>query len=83
MKSSFLYKNIDAQDLVKSVATKGGTTEAGIKRNWASHLYIVMGQEQHQGSGNRIIRVYYNPNIILIWLGAIIMALGGILSLLE
>ena len=27
----FLYKNIEAQDLVKSVATKGGTTEAGIK----------------------------------------------------
>ena len=57
------------------------STEAGIKRNLASHLYVVMGQEQPPGSGNRIIRVYYNPNIILIWIGAIIMALG--LSLIH
>ena len=59
------------------------STEAGIKRNLASHLYIVMGQEQPAGSGNRIIRVYYNPNIIFIWLGAVVMALGGLLSLLD
>ena len=54
------------------------STEAAIKRNFFSHLYIVMGQEQPTGSGNRIIRVYHNPHIIFIWLGAIIMAFGGI-----
>ncbi|MDC3024285.1 hypothetical protein OA264_02315, partial [Alphaproteobacteria bacterium] len=59
------------------------STEAAIKRNLFSHLYIVMGQEQPEGSGKRIVRVYYNPNIILIWLGAIIMAVGGVISLLD
>ncbi|MBF96058.1 MAG: heme lyase NrfEFG subunit NrfE [Pelagibacterales bacterium] len=59
------------------------STEAAIKRNLASHLYIVMGQEQPTGSGYRVIRIYYNPNILFIWLGAVIMALGGLLSLLD
>ena len=59
------------------------STEAGIKRNFANHLYIVMGQEQPPGSGNRIVRVYYNPYIVFIWMGAVIMALGGILSLFD
>ena len=59
------------------------STEAAIKRNFFSHLYIVMGQEQPEGSGKRIVRVYHNPHIILIWLGAVIMALGGLFSLLD
>ena len=59
------------------------STEAAIKRNLANHLYIVMGQEQPKGSGNRIIRIYYNPNIVFIWAGAIIMAFGGLLSVLD
>ena len=42
-----------------------------------------MGQEQPAGSGKRVIRVYHNPNIILIWLGSIIMAFGGVLSLID
>ena len=59
------------------------STEAAIKRSFFNHLYIVMGQEQPLGSGNRIIRVYHNPYIVFIWLGAIVMALGGIISLLD
>ena len=59
------------------------TTEAGIKRNIFSHLYIVMGQEQPAGSGKRVIRVYHNPNIVLIWLGAVVMAIGGLFSLVD
>ena len=59
------------------------TTEAAIKRNYFSHLYIVMGQEQPANSGKRIVRVYYNPLVIFIWIGAFIMAIGGIIALLE
>ena len=59
------------------------TTEAAIKRNYFSHLYIVMGQEQPANSGKRIVRIYYNPLIIFIWIGAFIMAIGGIIALLE
>ena len=42
-----------------------------------------MGQEQPTGSGKRIVRVYHNPHIILIWFGAVIMAFGGLFSLLD
>jgi len=59
------------------------STEAAIYRSYFNHLYIVMGQEQPVNSGLRIVRVYYNPFIILIWMGAFIMALGGIISILD
>ncbi len=59
------------------------TTEAAIHRNIFSHLYIVMGQQQPINSGKRIVRVYYNPFIVLIWVGAFLMALGGIISALD
>ncbi|MDA9559006.1 heme lyase CcmF/NrfE family subunit [Alphaproteobacteria bacterium] len=59
------------------------STEAAIYRSYFNHLYIVMGQEQPANSGLRIVRVYYNPFIILIWMGAFIMALGGIISILD
>ena len=59
------------------------STEAGIYRSYFNHLYLVMGQEQPINSGQRIVRVYYNPFIVLIWLGAFIMALGGFISLLD
>ena len=59
------------------------STEASIYRNYFNHLYLVMGQEQPKNSGQRIIRIYYNPFIILIWLGAFIMALGGIISMFD
>ena len=59
------------------------STEAAIKRTFFDHIYIVMGQEQPQKSGNRVVRVYYNPFILFIWIGAIIMALGGLLAFFE
>ena len=59
------------------------STEAAIYRNFFSHLYIVMGQEQPLNSGQRIVRIYFNPFIILIWSGAILMALGGLISICD
>ncbi len=85
---TFLVKKNDNEFEMKAerriyLDTGMPSTEAAIKRNFFSHLYIVMGQEQPPGSGNRIIRVYYNPHIIFIWVGAIIMAFGGLVSLLD
>ena len=48
-----------------------------------NHLYIVMGQQQPLNSGQRIVRIYYNPFILLIWLGAFMMALGGMISMFD
>ena len=59
------------------------STEAAIYRNFFSHLYIVMGQEQPLNSGQRIVRIYFNPFIILIWIGAFLMAFGGLISICD
>ena len=85
---TFLVKKNDNKFKMKAerrvyLDTGMPSTEAAIKRNFFSHLYIVMGQEQPKGSGKRIIRIYHNPHIIFIWLGAIIMALGGLVSLID
>ena len=87
-KGTFLVKQNNKEFEMKAerriyLDTGMPSTEAAIKRNFFSHLYIVMGQEQPAGSGNRIVRVYHNPHIILIWLGAVIMAFGGLFSLLD
>ena len=59
------------------------STEAAIFRNLFSHLYIVMGQEQPPNSGQRIVRIYFNPFIIFIWSGTFLMAVGGVISVFD
>ena len=53
-------------------------TEAGIQPGWHRDLIISMGEQV----GNDVwsVRVQYRPLVRLIWLGALIMALGGMLS---
>ena len=58
------------------------TTEAGIHAAWRGDLYVVLGDELKDGSG-WVVRLYFNPLVRLIWLGAIVMALGGALSLSD
>jgi len=57
------------------------TTEAGIHVGWRGDLYVVLGDEQL--AGGWVVRLYFNPLVRLIWLGAIVMALGGLLSLSD
>jgi len=57
------------------------TTEAGIYASWAGDLYAVLGDETKDDG--RVIRLYFNPLVRLIWIGAMIMALGGALSLSD
>ncbi len=57
------------------------TTEAGIHVGWRGDLYAVLGDEQPDGGYT--VRVYFNPLVRFIWLGAIIMFLGGALSLSD
>ncbi len=59
------------------------STEAGIKRTFFNHLYVVMGQQQPAESANRVIRIYFNPFIVFIWLGALIMSVGGLVALFS
>jgi cytochrome c-type biogenesis protein CcmF len=62
-------------------APRQATTEAGIHVSWGGDLYIVLG-DQLTGGGH-VLRAYFNPLVRLIWLGAIVMALGGALSLSD
>jgi cytochrome c-type biogenesis protein CcmF len=56
------------------------TTEAGIRTDWMSQAYVSLGDAQDDGLA---VRLYDKPLILLIWIGAIVMALGGGLSLTD
>ncbi|MBD1574265.1 heme lyase CcmF/NrfE family subunit [Vibrio sp. S17_S38] len=57
-------------------------TEAAIDRGFTRDLYVAMG-EQLEGSDAWAVRIYYKPFIRWIWLGAIFMAIGGILAISD
>ena len=47
----------------------------------AGQLYLSLGDTKPDGS--IAIRLYYKPLVMLIWLGAVVMVLGGALSLSD
>jgi cytochrome c-type biogenesis protein CcmF len=57
------------------------TTEAAIETYGFSQLYLQLGEAS--ADGGRVVRVWYKPYILLIWLGAVAMALAGFLSLTD
>ncbi len=57
------------------------TTEADIDNGVFRDVYVVIGDEQHDGRW--AVRTYIKPFANWIWAGAIIMALGGALSLSD
>src|SRR5512143_1124581 len=60
---------------------KSATTEAGIHVSWRGDLYAVLGDQLKDGAYS--VRLYFNPLVRLIWLGALIMFLGGAVSLSD
>ncbi|MEW5421373.1 heme lyase CcmF/NrfE family subunit [Amorphus sp. 3PC139-8] len=57
------------------------TTEAAIHTRGLSQLYVSLG-DQKEGGGI-VVRAYQKPLILLIWLGPVVMALGGFVSLSD
>ena len=57
------------------------TTEAAISNGVLRDLYVVIGDEQADGSW--AVRVFIKPFANWIWAGAIIMSFGGLLSLTD
>ena len=55
------------------------TTEASIHTNLLRDLYIVLGQGNLNDGW--VVRIYYNPLVIWIWIGALTIFLGGIVSM--
>jgi cytochrome c-type biogenesis protein CcmF len=63
-------------------APRQTTTEAAIHVGLRGDLYVVLGDEL-KGGGGYVLRLYFNPLVRLIWLGALIAAAGGALSLSD
>jgi len=57
------------------------TSESALANFWPSELYISLGDIGDDGATT--VRVYWKPLVTLIWLGAVVMALGGLLSLSD
>ncbi len=53
-------------------------TEAGILAGWNKDLFVALGDPL--GNGAWSVRLQYKPMIRFIWLGALIMAFGGIIA---
>jgi cytochrome c-type biogenesis protein CcmF len=58
------------------------TTEAGIRSFGFSQLYISLGEPQPDGVSIGV-KIFWKPLILLIWLGSVVMALGGFWSLTD
>ena len=54
------------------------TTESALLNRWNGQLYAVLGQAA--GEGRWQLRLWWKPFVTLIWLGALLIALGGIVS---
>ena len=57
------------------------TTEVAIYRKISGDLYAVLGDGDI--SKGYTLRIYYKPLVSLIWMGALLMAVGGVFSLIA
>ena len=60
---------------------RNATTEAGIHVSWRGDLYVVLGDALKDGAYS--VRIYFNPLVRFIWLGAVVMFIGGAVSLSD
>ena len=60
---------------------KSPMTEAGIRAGLDKDLFVALGDQL--GNNTWSVRVQYKPLIRLIWLGALIMALGGLIAISD
>ena len=56
-------------------------TEAGIEAAWNRDLFVAMGEDL--GDGVWSLRLQYKPMVRFIWLGALVMALGGLVAVTD
>ena len=56
-------------------------TGVAIRTNLMADVYAVVGDSD--GSGGYVLRLYHNPLVPWIWLGAAVMAFGGLVSLTD
>ena len=59
--------------------TNSFTTEVSIHTNLLRDLYMVLGEGNLNDGW--IVRIYYNPLVIWIWIGSLTIFLGGLISM--
>jgi len=62
------------------VASGMPTTEAAIETYGFSQVYLQLGEPLED---THVVRIWFKPYITLIWIGALLMALAGIISLSD
>jgi len=62
-------------------ASRTATTESGILTLGLNQLYVSVGDASKDGG--MVVRIWWKPFILCIWLGALIMAIGGFVSLSD
>jgi cytochrome c-type biogenesis protein CcmF len=66
----------------RSFPSRGtATTETALMTRGFSQLYLSLGDPNPDGS--LAARLYYKPLVLLIWFGAVVMVIGGALSLSD
>ncbi|MEA2989532.1 MAG: cytochrome c-type biosis protein CcmF [Alphaproteobacteria bacterium] len=66
----------------KSFPSRGtGTTESALMTRGLGQLYLSLGEPNPDGS--IAVRLYHKPLVLLIWLGCVVMVIGGGLSLSD
>ena len=60
---------------------KNGMTEAGIDGGWNRDLFVAMGEPL--GDGAWSLRLQYKPMVRFIWLGALVIAIGGLIAVCD
>jgi cytochrome c-type biogenesis protein CcmF len=56
-------------------------TEAGIDPGFTRDIYVSLGESL--GGGDWSLRLYYKPFVRWIWLGGILIAIGGLLAAMD
>ncbi|MBP2311403.1 heme lyase CcmF/NrfE family subunit [Azospirillum soli] len=62
--------------------TRMTTTEAAIHTTWLSDVYVALGDPTQNGTA-WIVRLYHHPLVPWIWIGAMGMMAGGLVSLTD
>jgi cytochrome c-type biogenesis protein CcmF len=62
-------------------ARKSSTTEAALMTRGFSQIYLSLGDAGDDGS--IAVRLYHKPLVLLIWLGTLVMVIGGLFSLSD
>ncbi len=57
------------------------TTEAAIATTWLADIYVALGEPRDDGRW--VIRAWHHPLVPWIWVGSVIMVLGGFVSLTD